>query len=183
MLGVLVPIRDSLTSGEIQRRIGRFSLEGVRKCLVRMCDSGILERGRFGLTWAYAINPDHIAVDALRQVYEVRLVLVERLRGLVATWEQPPVFGAVGTAPGVEIVLGRVSEEDEDVWDDQVIGLERSVRRWTGSMPDVAEYFESEVRGDLVMDPVVVRLRRQCDVFAGTREWLSPGLMTARTSH
>lgn len=170
-----------LTSGEIHRLIGQHTLEGVRRCLVRMSRDGIVIRDRVGQTWAYQLNDEHIAVDALRRVARIRDELVDRLRREITAWPLAPDFAALARTAGPEIILGREQEsDDEESWDARVIDLEERVARWTGSSPVVHEVFASHVRSEF--DPLVRRWQLSSDVLIGSSDWLLGIPVTATPS-
>ncbi len=173
-----------LTSGDVHRMCGRHSLEGVRRSLARLASMGIVDMNDLGPVHGFALNPDHLAYDVIRDLADLRGRLLERLHDHVSRWEVPPLYGALARRPKPVILLGIPPEEEEsDDWNGQVDGLERAVLRWTGTDAEVVDRLEAEIATGLYAEPTLRDFAMRADVFFGPHDWprlIASGGMTRR---
>lgn len=133
----------AFTPGHLQRLIPDASVDGLRKVLNRLAAQGIVSTaGGGGRAVLYSLNREHLASAAILALADQGTALEARLANSIADWRLKPWYAALfgswarGTAQGesdVDIFLVRTPENVEDVWDAQVLELERAVRAWTGN--------------------------------------------------
>lgn len=148
-LAVLARTTDSLSGREIARRAGR-SQEWTRKVLERLVEHGIAQRRPGGSALLYDLNRAHLAAPAVEQLVELRLLLVDRLRAELASWDVQPaaaaLFGSAargdgGTDSDIDLFVVRSAavEVDDPVWLAQSDALATGVRAWTGNNASIVE--------------------------------------------
>lgn len=106
VLAVLASSGRPLTVGEIAHASVRGSEIGIRKCLARLVDQGIVRAMEMGRNRVHELNRDHIAAGIAVQLGELRLEFLKRLRGELSGWNPKPVsawlFGSAARADGDE---------------------------------------------------------------------------------
>jgi predicted nucleotidyltransferase len=104
VLAALASAGRPLTVGEVAHHTTRGSEIGVRRCLARLVEQGIVESTQLGRTQAYALNRDHIAAPIAEALAGIRLELWKRLKNTLSRWKVSPmyacVFGSAARADG-----------------------------------------------------------------------------------
>jgi hypothetical protein len=151
VLHVLAATTGGCTGAEVHRRLGHGSDEGVRKVLARLVGQGIVvveTPARYPL---YRLNRSHVAAPHIEALTRVRQDIVDRIRDQVTAWQVLPthagLFGsfARGTAHAdsdIDVLLVRpetLTEREEDLWLDQVDGLDRAIKAWTGNVAQIID--------------------------------------------
>jgi predicted nucleotidyltransferase len=184
VLGVLAGATAEFTPPEIQRLLGRYSVDGVRKALVRLTDQGIVLRHGPGNASLYRLNRDHLAAPAIIELARTKQRLLVSLQTQVAGWKRPCAYGAVfGSAArdsmradsdiDLFVVRPRQVTDDEEVWAQQLLDLARSVHSWTGNDARILEYGADELDGGTTSrDPVLSAVRQEGLRFAGPSNYL-----------
>ena len=166
VLSAMAPVDTWLTVAEIHRVIGRHSEAGVRKAIARLERQGIVVSQTYGRTASYRLNRDHLAADAVLEIASSGERLMERIRDLVGHWDTPPVcvvlFGSAARramTPESDVDLFVLGPDDlpEGAWDDALMDLEMSVRRWTGNPTQVVEMVGSELDARLAAGELLLR--------------------------
>lgn len=155
------------TPPQIHRVLETFSVEGVRRCLARLVEQGIVVRREAGRAALYRFNVDHVAAEPIVALARAREVLIERMRVMIGEWEVPCAFAALfGSAArsemrnrsDIDVFVVRPDDVDPDDlgWADQLITLARAISAWTGNEAQVLTYSEADLRrghelGDLVL--------------------------------
>jgi predicted nucleotidyltransferase/predicted transcriptional regulator len=150
VLRVLSRTTRPLTRGQVVDLVGEASEPGVRKVLRRLTEQGIVIEQRIGGQYSYTANREHILWPAVDVLMTAGNRLDARIRQLVEAWAVPALsvelFGSVadGTSTSqsdVDLMIYRrdLSEEDADIWDQQVAELRMAVERWTGNRCEVLE--------------------------------------------
>lgn len=84
VLTVLSRSRDHLTADQIHRVLPEHgSLSGVRKSLDRLLRQGIISERAAGHTSGYALNQDHLLINAVLMVADAKSALTTRIRETV----------------------------------------------------------------------------------------------------
>jgi len=174
-LEALVRTSEPLALVRVFEMTSGGSLNGIRKALGRLVDSGVVHES--GSPPRYVLNRDHLAFPAIEALAGLRARFFQRLRDLVADWESPPdlagVFGSFARHEGD-------SDSDIDVLivgapsDEEVAGLASSIERWTGNRAQVVVLGRDEYRRVVESgEPVSAEWDRDLHVVAG-----DPSLVT-----
>lgn len=171
VLTVLVRAQRELTGLDVHRLCSRGSVDGVRRVLHRLVDQGIVRARPAGGALLFSLNRDHLAVPAIAQLTDLRSMLWERLREVVAGWSLPPVhagvFGSAARGDGDErsdidllVVRGDDLDGEDPIWVSQLDHLCQRVRAWTGNDVQIVELSARELR----------RARREPTVLAAVAD-------------
>jgi predicted nucleotidyltransferase len=184
-LGVLTPTVDgdvlaalaraeaAFTPGQLHRLLGRHSEAGVRKCLARLVEQGIVRAERAGNAYLYSLNRAHLAAGCVQELARLRDVLLQRLSQRFATWPIPPVYAALfGSAARGDmnarsdidlfVVRPTGTSPDEQEWRSAAETLTREVTDWTGNDTRILEFSRSETLAALASrDPVIEDIRAE----------------------
>ena len=99
MLAVLATSARPLTVGQVASLTARGSEIGVRRCLARLTEQGIVKATEMGRNRVHELNREHIAAEIAQQLADLRPQLWSRLRETVARWKVKPVYAcAFGSA-------------------------------------------------------------------------------------
>lgn len=151
VLQVLAATTAGCTAAEVHRRLGHGSDEGVRKVLTRLAGQGVVLVETTARYPVYRLNRDHVAVPHIEALTRVRDEIVSNIRREVAGWRIEPshagLFGsfARGTADSdsdIDVLLVRPEpppELDEEAWLEQLDGLARRIRAWTGNSAQIID--------------------------------------------
>lgn len=151
VLQVLAATTAVCTAGEVHRRLGRGSDEGVRRVLGRLVEQGVVVIDTPGRYPVYLLNRHHVAVRHIEALTRVRGEIVDLIRGEVNSWQVVPthvgLFGsfARGTANAgsdIDVLVVRPEQLDaavEDAWLDQLSRLHDRIRSWTGNAAQVLD--------------------------------------------
>lgn len=188
VLVALAATSEWLTGREVQRRVRRGGVVGVRNVLMRLVEQGVVHMQVAGTANLFRLNRDHIAAPVAAALLDLRSEFIHRLRDSLAHWEIRPVaaalFGSVARGDGtvssdVDLLIvrpGSVSEDDEQ-WGDQITRLYDSVRSWTGNSGSILQATEADVGVMIRRDaPVRQSLLEDAIDLAGRplRELLGP---------
>jgi len=106
VLAVLAVAGRPMTVGEIAQVAVRGSEVGIRKCVNRLVDQGIVRAMEMGRNRVHELNTQHIAAPIARLMADLRLELINRLRGELAAWNPRPIaawlFGSASRGDGDE---------------------------------------------------------------------------------
>jgi DNA-binding transcriptional ArsR family regulator len=177
VLAALSRAEEEFSGRELARHIGRGSPEGIRGAADRLVAQGVVTRRAAGTAHLYRLNRDHIASTWIEGLANLRGQLIDRLRDLLADWEQPPrvalLFGSVASgqataASDLDILLVRRADCDPDSepWQAQLIALGQRTTAWTGNDTRVLEYGEDELVGEVVIENA---LRNGLELFGSRR--------------
>lgn len=156
VLVVLAGADSEFTPPQVQRMVGRWSEDGVRKALDRLVTQGVVRRRVAGAAGLYTLNREHLAAPAIVALASQRDELLRRLKDRFARWkpraDYVALFGSAARGdmrPDSDIDLfvvrpTAVDADDED-WREQMDQLERDVTAWTGNDARVLEYAATQV--------------------------------------
>jgi len=174
---------DAEFSGrELARHVGRGSAAGIRRAADRLVGQGVVSRRPAGSAHLYRLNRDHLAAPCIEGLATLREQLLERLRQLIAAWEEPALIvvlfgsvarGSAGAVSDLDLLVVRRKDCDPDspVWRAQLQDLSRSATGWTGNDARVLEYGETELAG-LPPQPVLEEAVRDGIEILGSRRML-----------
>jgi predicted nucleotidyltransferase len=156
-LAVLANTTRPLTGREVARLARRGSQRGVLSALERLVDHGIVVRAEAGRSFQYTLDRDHLAAPAVEILAGMRSALFDRLRDLLAGWEQVPIHGSVfgsaargdgGLTSDIDLLVVRPGDLDaeDSLWRAQLADLANDVVRWTGNHAAIAEVPGNELR-------------------------------------
>lgn len=151
VLHVLAATTAGCTAAEVHRRLGHGSDEGVRKVLARLVTQGVVLVETPARYPIYRLNRDHVAVRHIEALTRVRDEIVGNIREEVAGWGIKPshagLFGSFARGDAdrdsdIDVLLVRPdspTELDEDAWLEQLDGLDRRIRAWTGNAAQIVD--------------------------------------------
>ena len=104
VLAVLARAGRPLTVGEVAAESVRGSEIGIRRCLARLVDQGIVRATEMGRNRVHQLNREHLAAPAAVLLGDLRPELWKRLRGELRRWNVAPyhacVFGSAARGDG-----------------------------------------------------------------------------------
>lgn len=151
VLHVLAATTAGCTAAEVHRRLGHGSDEGVRKVLARLVTQGVVLVETPARYPIYRLNRDHVAVRHIEALTRVRDEIVGNIREEVAGWGIKPshagLFGSFARGDAdrdsdIDVLLVRPdspTDLDEDAWLEQLDGLDRRIRAWTGNAAQIVD--------------------------------------------
>ncbi len=106
VLAVLAAAGRPLTVGEIAQLSVRGSEIGIRKCLGRLVQQGVIRAAEMGRNRVHELNREHVAAGIAIALANLRLEVIKRLRDELGSWNPRPVaawlFGSTARADGDE---------------------------------------------------------------------------------
>ena len=94
VLVVLASADAEFTGRRVHQVAGCHSEKGVRNCLHRLVEQGIVTARRAGKADLYALNRHHLAAPYVAALAGLRRELLARISAELAAWEEAPLFGA-----------------------------------------------------------------------------------------
>ncbi len=180
VLAVLAQNEASFTTGQLHRVLHSYSVEGIRKVLMRLTRQGVVHAERIGNAYSYRLNDEHLAARPIKELAHIRSTLLQRIEKRLDNWAIPPKYAAVfgsaargemTEASDVDLLLVRTDDIPIDAWEDQVTDLAADVSRWTGNDTRPLEYTVSELSAARD-EPVLRAILAEGLTVAGTRGWL-----------
>ncbi len=95
VLAVLAEAGRPLTVGEVAARSARGSEIGIRRCLARLSEQGVVRVTEMGRNRVHEINREHVAAPIALLLAGLRLELWKRFRQTLAGWRPRPVYACV----------------------------------------------------------------------------------------
>lgn len=179
VLTVLSRSRDHLTADQIHRVLPEHgSLSGVRKSLDRLLRQGIVSERAAGHTSGYALNQDHLLINAVLMVADAKSALTTRIRETVQQQFsfEPTLVVMFGSAArgdmsddsDIDLLFVIPDGVPEEQAEDQLSDLAHSVLTWTGNTVDLLSYREEEV----IFAPIFDSVMREGIEILGDMAWL-----------
>lgn len=184
VLRVLAGARAEFTVPQLHRLIGNRSVAGIRETVRRLVSQGIVDEHGIGRDRAYALNDDHLAAGAIREIADLRAALIARLRDRLASWSHPPVFAALfGSAArgemapdsDLDLVLVRPDGAADDIWLTQLADLTRDATAWTGNDTRIIDLTADEVAA-ASFRPLLTAVAGEGVALTDDSGWLSRAL-------
>ncbi len=183
VLAVLLRSHVSLTGARVAALAERSETQ-VRVVLRRLEQQGLVEVERYGQSYSYLLNREHVLVPGLEQLHRAMETAEDVVRAAIAEWSLPPasliLFGSAARGDGdvdsdIDLLLVRDDsvDPDDETWARQRHALARGVERWTGNTTQILDLSSSELaeatrRGE----PLIDKLRADGILLAGS----DPGL-------
>jgi hypothetical protein len=95
VLAVLAQAGKPLTVGQVAAQMPRGSEIGVRKCLGRLVEQGIVQATEMGRNRVHALNREHLAAPVAVLFAGLRPELWSRFRKTLSIWNPGPLYGCV----------------------------------------------------------------------------------------
>lgn len=95
VLSVLASTGRALTVGEVAQQVARGSEIGVRRCLARLVEEGIVIASEVGRNRVHVLNRDHVASAAAQTLAGLRTELFSRIRKELGKWRPKPYYACV----------------------------------------------------------------------------------------
>lgn len=181
VLAVLAQPDAVFTTGQLQRVLPGYSVEGIRKVLQRLAQQGVVSSDRVGNAFSYRLNRDHLAAACIAELANLMDKLLRNIKEHLSGWRYPPVYAAIfgsaarGTMTSgsdLDLFLVRADDVPLSVWEVQLSTLAADVTRWTGNDTRPLDYAVSELNGARG-EPVVQAVLKEGLTVAGNRTWLS----------
>jgi predicted nucleotidyltransferase len=104
VLAVLARSGRPLTVGEVAAETARGSEIGVRRCLARLVEQGLVTATEMGRNRVHHLNRDHVAAPVATTLADLRNELWRRMRKDLVSWRPKPhyacVFGSAARGDG-----------------------------------------------------------------------------------
>ena len=99
VLAVLARSGRPLTVGEVAAETVRGSEIGVRRCLARLVDQGLVQATEMGRNRVHELNREHVAAPIATTMADLRTELWRRMRKELSGWKPKPLYAcAFGSA-------------------------------------------------------------------------------------
>jgi len=179
VLRALVQTTRPLSGRQIARLVRHGSLGGVQKALARLVAQGIVLADSHPAATLFAFNRDHLAAGPVIELAQLASTLVERLKGLIQSWEIQPehasLFGSAARQDGdassdVDILLVRPESwvQQPRAWTEQVDDLGSKIRLWTGNAAGILDVSADDLdRMQINGEAIVDSWRREGIFLAG----------------
>ena len=95
VLAVLASAGRPLTVGDVATATSRGSEIGVRRCLARLVDQGIVQATEMGRNRVHQLNRDHVAAPIADLMANLRIELWKRMRYEIGKWKPQPLYACV----------------------------------------------------------------------------------------
>jgi predicted nucleotidyltransferase len=95
VLAVLARAARPLTVGDVAEQATRGSEIGIRKCLARLVEQGVVRSSEMGRNRVHELNHEHVAASAAVELSKLRSELWKRMRDDVRSWNPKPLFACV----------------------------------------------------------------------------------------
>ena len=79
VLALLAQHEVTFTTGQLHRVLTNYSVEGIRKVLVRLSRQGVVHAERVGNAFAYRLNTDHLAAGPIIELANLQRTLLARI--------------------------------------------------------------------------------------------------------
>jgi hypothetical protein len=180
VLAALARAGKPLTAGEVAAQTPRGSEIGVRKCLARLVEQGIVRATEMGRNRVHELNREHLGAPVAGLLAGLRLELWNRFRKTLGTWNPKPLYGCV---------FGSAARGDGDAQSDIDLLLvhaplpgETGPRRRSGGLEAVAG-FTSDFTTVQLTDRQLAKWGRQVDQLRGlVRGWTGNPLQVLEMS-
>jgi predicted nucleotidyltransferase len=148
-----MPLSGRQVAALVEDRVSRSRVNGV---LNELAEAGLVLRESHPPSILYRFNRQHVAAEFVEGLANLRKVLFDRIRAEVAEWKQPAVavwmFGSAARGDGtrqsdVDLFVVRPDPLDENdvLWNEQLMQLSARVRVWTGNSCEMLELSQSEL--------------------------------------
>ena len=183
VLAVLAGADVEFTPPQVADLLDEWSVEGVRRCLRRLVEQGIVLNRPAGKGWLYRLNREHLAAPPIIALATLRTTFIDRLRADLEGWATPCVYAAMfGSAArgnmrpdsDIDVLIVRPAvDPDDDTWRGQLDALTQRATGWTGNDTRVLEFSDDDVKSALAAgERVLVDIARDGVRLAGPPSYL-----------
>jgi predicted nucleotidyltransferase len=95
VLAVLATAGKPLSVGQVAEAAVRGSEIGIRRCLSRLVDQGLVRATLMGRNHVFELNREHVAADAAVLLAGLRSATWDRLKDELRSWRPWPLYAAV----------------------------------------------------------------------------------------
>jgi hypothetical protein len=95
VLAVLASAGGPLTVGDVAKRVVRGSEIGVRRCLARLVEEGIVKATEMGRNRVHELNRDHLGAPVADLLAGMRPKMFDRIRSEIVKWRPKPYYACV----------------------------------------------------------------------------------------
>ena len=184
VLRVLASSREQLSVPRLHAMVAEHSVAGIRNSVRRLVTQGVVLTYGIGRDRLYALNDEHLAAGALREIAGLKAAFFTRLKARISSWATPPAFGAVfGSAArddmtagsDIDIALVRTPDADDDEWLTQIANLTRDVTAWTGNDTRILDLTREDL-DDESLRPLLDAIVADGIVVTDDTQWLRGAL-------
>lgn len=170
VLEVLSGSLTPLSLGAIHRLSVTASKSGLRKAILRLVSSGIIDQVPGG----YLLNREHLALPAVLAMASIRSTLLNRISDEIRGWnvhiELCGIFGSFARQEGDEASDIDLLVIAEELPEDAIEQLSGRVQRWTGNVCHVVVLTMQELeRVKTKGEPILGSWRQDLIVLSGNR--------------
>jgi hypothetical protein len=184
VLRVLTRTRRPLSLGQIHELVGAHSLNGIRRVVFRLVETGVVVRASAGRQSVYQLNRNHVAAQWIEGLATLREQVWARLREHLDGWDESPAaaaaFGSAARGEATDtsdldlcVVRRDGLPADNETWVAQLSSLPALATRWTGNDARVVEFGEQEL---LAAGPLLDDLARDAVLIAGPADYFARAL-------
>ena len=94
VLAVLASAGRPLTVGQVAEQAARGPEIGIRRCLARLVEQGVVSATLMGRNQVHELNRDHVAADAAVLLANLRTRLWDKFRSEFDSWKVKPLYAA-----------------------------------------------------------------------------------------
>ena len=95
VLAALAAAGSPLTVSDVAKQVVRGSEIGVRRCLARLVDEGIVKGTEIGRNRVYELNREHLAARVAELLAGMRPAMFDRIRAEMGKWRPKPCYASV----------------------------------------------------------------------------------------
>ncbi len=95
VLAVLASAGSPLTVGDVAKQVVRGSEIGIRRCLARLVDEGIVQATEMGRNRVHELNREHLAAPVAELLAGMRPAMFDHIRGEIGKWRPKPYYACV----------------------------------------------------------------------------------------
>jgi predicted nucleotidyltransferase len=95
VLSVLASAGRPLSVGQVAEAAVRGSEIGIRRCLARLVDQGLVRATLMGRNHVFELNRDHVAAEAAVLLSGLRTATWDRITAELRSWHPRPLYAAV----------------------------------------------------------------------------------------
>lgn len=153
------------------------SPQGVRKAIMRLVEQGTVLERPSGRSLSYALNREHLLLEALLQIADAKRALFSRMASEIAAWPRQPltvkVFGSAArdemrSDSDIDVLIVMPDAVEAEVVEGLVSELAAAAARWVGNDVRPLVYRAGEVAPAAVFTDI---LEEGIDI-AGDPAWL-----------
>lgn len=140
------------------------SHQGVRACVARLVEQGVVLERITGRSLAYALNHDHLLIEPIQKIANAKAELIFRMNKIISEWSFQPhtakIFGSAArnemrTSSDIDLLIVVPESASEDDVEDAVRRLAAQATLWTGNDVRPLVYRSCEVQSARIFDSIL----------------------------